>query len=180
MRIITGEARGRKLIAPKGLKTRPTSDRVKESLFNILGSKVFDTMVLDGFAGTGNLGLEALSRGAKFSYFIEPDREAFRCLCQNINNLGYKEKAKAIRGDIFKILPKLKVKFDLIFLDPPYGKGYEQKAITEILRLNLLKENGIIVVETATKNGLCLNYENLLLVREAIYGSTVLGFYHLQ
>lgn len=177
MRIITGEARGRKLLTPKGLKTRPTADRVKESLFNILGPRVIDAVVLDGFAGTGNLGLEALSRGAKFSYFVEQDKEAFNCLSQNIKALGYEEKSKAIKGDLLKILPGLKEQFDIVFLDPPYGKELEKLAVSEILKLNLLKENGLIIIETAAKISLNLNYKNLMLIREAKYGSTLLGFY---
>jgi len=180
MRIIAGEARGRKLIAPKGLKTRPTADRVKEALFNILGSRVIDAVVLDGFAGTGNLGLEALSRGARFSYFVELDDAAFRCLLQNIRVLRYEERAKAFKGDIIKILPRLIEKFDLIFLDPPYGNELERLVITEILKFNLLKEKGLLVIETSTKVGLNLNYENLDLIREAKYGSTLLGFYMLK
>ncbi|GAV25004.1 methyltransferase [Carboxydothermus islandicus] len=180
MRIITGEARGRKLIAPKGLKTRPTSDRVKEAMFNILGYRVIDAVVLDGFAGTGNLGLEALSRGAKFSYFIEADREAFSCLRRNIENLGYGDRAKAVLGDIFKVLPKINEKFNLIFLDPPYGHGFEERAVLTILQLGLLKENGLIVVETAKKIGLNISHEKLVLIREAVYGSTLIGFYQLK
>ncbi len=150
MRVISGTARGRKLKANEGLDTRPTSDRVKESVFNIILRYVFDAEVLDLFGGTGNLGIEALSRGAKHCVFVEQNKKSCDILRENVVGLGFKDSSDIYQTDAFSALTKLnsnKAKFDLIFLDPPYGMGYVEKAIKEIDKLDLLSEDGLIVSE---------------------------------
>ncbi len=150
MRIISGSAKGRKLKTPEGLDTRPTTDRVKESLFNIILKYVFDANVLDLFAGTGNLGLECLSRGSESCVFVEQNKKTFDILKDNIETLNFKEKAIFYNKDSFSVLDDLSKqgkKFDLIFLDPPYGKGYVEKSIEKISKLNLATNDALIVSE---------------------------------
>ncbi|MCX7903720.1 MAG: 16S rRNA (guanine(966)-N(2))-methyltransferase RsmD [Caloramator sp.] len=155
MRIITGEAKGRIIKAPEGMNTRPTLDRVKESVFNIISNKIYGSFVLDMFAGSGNLGLEAISRGAKFCTFIEKDKSAYKVLLENIKSLKFDDRSKAYLGDSFKIikhLSKENLKYDLIFLDPPYGKGIVQRAIEAISENKIYNDNTLIVSELDEKD----------------------------
>ena len=150
MRIITGSARGCRLKTPKGAEvTRPTADRVKESLFNILGSLVTDRKVLDIFAGTGNLGLEALSRGARSAVFV--DKATARLIEENLTLTRLQDKGVVRSGDVFAELSRQgagKAEFSLIFCDPPYHRGLWQRALQQIdTTPGLLAENGIFVVE---------------------------------
>lgn len=149
MRIITGSARGCRLKTPKGQETtRPTADRVKESVFNILGSMVQDRSVLDLFAGTGNLGLEALSRGAARGVFV--DRTTAELIRENARCTHLMDRAQVLAGDVFQVMRRLEARgeqFSLIFCDPPYHQGLWQKALSAIDAGNLLTEDGILVVE---------------------------------
>lgn len=150
MRVISGTAKGRKLNTLEGLNTRPTSDRVKESVFNIILKNVFDANVLDLFGGVGNLGIEALSRGAKSCVFVEESKEAYKILKENIEKLEFQSKCELYQTDAFgalKTFGKYGKQFDIIFLDPPYGKGYVEKSIKEVDRLNLTNENTLIISE---------------------------------
>ncbi|CCJ34550.1 16S rRNA (guanine(966)-N(2))-methyltransferase RsmD [Caloramator australicus] len=155
MRIITGEAKGRIIKAPEGMNTRPTLDRVKESVFNIISNKIYDAIVLDMFAGSGNLGLEAISRGAKFCTFIEKDKSAYKVLKENIKNLNFEDRSKAYFGDSFKIIKNLSkenFKYDLIFLDPPYGRGMVQRAVEAISENRIYNDNTFIISELDEKD----------------------------
>ena len=150
MRIITGSARGCRLKTPKGAEvTRPTADRVKESLFNILGSMVAGRKVLDIFAGTGNLGIEALSRGAQSAVFV--DKATAKLIGENLQLTRLAEKAVVRSSDVFAELSRQgagKAEFSLIFCDPPYHKGLWQQALVQIDKSDgLMAENGILVVE---------------------------------
>ena len=149
MRIITGSARGCRLQTPQGQETtRPTADRVKESVFNILGSMVQDRRVLDLFAGTGNLGLEALSRGAAAAVFA--DRTTADLIRENARRTRLEDRVQVLSGDVFAILRRLEAqgeRFSLIFCDPPYHKGLWQQALAAIDAGNLLAEDGILIVE---------------------------------
>lgn len=153
MRIVSGELRGAKLIAPTGSKTRPTSDRVRESLFNILAHSIEDfsiaeARVLDLFAGTGALGLEALSRGASFCVFIDDDADARGLIRSNIENLGLHGRTKVWRRDASKLGDASKTdSFDLIFADPPYDQGLGQKALETAYAGGWMKEDGLFVLE---------------------------------
>ena len=174
MRIITGKARGLKLKTPTGLSTRPTADRVKESLFNILNGLInFAEVnaVLDIFAGTGALGLESMSRGAKSATFI--DAATTEILRENIRRTKFTD-CTILRGDFEKILRRLgeqNFSFDLIFSDPPYATDFAQKSLTLVAELNLLNVNGLIIVEHGADQTLDTP-PSLQLVRRTIYGRT--------
>ena len=147
MRIISGRARGTKLFTLEGLDTRPTLDRVKEPLFSIIGLKVQDADILDLFSGSGALGLEALSRGAKSATLCDNSKKAIKVIENNLQKT--KLEAEIINEDFTKCIEKLQGKqFDIIFLDPPYETNYIEKAINKILECNLLKKDGLIIAET--------------------------------
>ncbi len=152
MRIIGGRLRGRTLLSVRGRETRPTADRLRESLFNILGPAVREAAALDLFAGTGALGLEALSRGAVFTAFVEIDRAALDVIRKNIDRCGVADAAAVIRCNAAAHLAPLKAlgrRFDLIFMDPPYGRDLVRPALENVLRADLLTADARIVVEHA-------------------------------
>ena len=150
MRIISGTARGTKLYTLDGLTTRPTLDRIKEPLFSIIQTYINDeSNVLDLFAGSGALGLEALSRGALKAYFCDKSYEATNIIKKNIEKTHLQEKSVVINKDYKKCLELLQdKKFDIIFIDPPYRFDIAVKSVEKILELNILADNGIIVLET--------------------------------
>lgn len=151
MRIISGSARGLKLATLEGTETRPTLDRVKEPLFSIIQMHIKDARVLDLFAGSGALGLEALSRGAQSAVFTDISKRAVEVINQNIKRMKFEEKSVVLNQSYEKTLKDLaseNKEFDLIFLDPPYTSGLLENAIKEIVSYNLLSKEGIIVVET--------------------------------
>ena len=176
MRIITGKVKGLKLKTPAGLSTRPTSDRIKESLFSILNGLInFSEInfVLDIFAGTGALGLESISRGASSAIFI--DNSTAEIIRENINRAKFSDSCKVLRGDFEKILSKLakeNLTFDLIFSDPPYAKGLSQKSLKLVSELNLLNENGLMIIEHGADEILDNLPPNFRLVRKTTYGHT--------
>lgn len=179
MRIIAGERRGAKLEAVPGLNTRPTADRVKEGLFNIIQMDIdSDTIVLDAFAGTGALGLEALSRGAREAVFIEENPQALAVLRQNIAKCRYEDRARVISGDALSILPQLTgIAFDLIFVDPPYRKNLYEAVLFSVLKYHLLSEYGILVSEHSKSIPFSWQEEGLNLYKTRSYGETVLNFF---
>ncbi len=148
MRVISGSARGRKLIAPPGLDTRPTTDRVKESIFNIISPYLPAKSVLDLFSGSGALGIEALSRGSEHAVFVENDKSAFAVTRQNIDLARVADKADTILSDSLAYLGRASGQFDIIFLDPPYNTGLLTDSVNKIAENNLLSEGGIIVAES--------------------------------
>lgn len=179
MRIISGEMKGFKLKSPKGTDTRPTSDRVKESLFNIIGYIDSDSKVLDLFSGSGNIGLEFLSRGAKIAYFIDNSSVAISTVKDNIEKCKVEKKTKIFKNDVFKaleILDKRKEKFDYIFLDPPYEQGLIKDVLEQISSLDILKEDALVIVEYESNLNL-ENFGNLNLVDTRKYGTTKISFY---
>ena len=148
MRIISGTARGLKLDSLKGNDiTRPTLDRVKESLFNILHTKISDSIVLDLFAGSGALGIECASRGAKKVTFCDKDRKAIAVIKQNVKKARVEQKVEIIQGD-FKDCLAGKEKYDIIFLDPPYATNLAIEALQQIIEKSCLTQEGIVVIET--------------------------------
>ena len=150
MRIIAGEMRGRKLKTVEGMQTRPTSDKVKGAIFNILGSKVLEARVLDLFAGTGNLALEALSRGSHDAVLVETSRDAHQVIRENIEQMGVSHKVKLLHLDAFQYISRYPDEvFDLIFLDPPYRGGLALKAISNLKEHACLAPDGVIIAETA-------------------------------
>ncbi len=183
MRIISGESKGRKLVTPKRYSLRPTSDRVKESLFNILGSEVEGKVVLDLFAGTGNLGIEALSRGAKRVIFVEKGRQALRLIQANINQLGLGGRSEILPRDVNRaigILDQRGERFDLIPMDPPYEKGLIQRTLMKLSSHPVYHGDSILVVEHNRREPLPHILDGWKLVRQQKIGDTLLSFLTLQ
>lgn len=175
MRIITGSARGAKLKAPKGQNTRPTADRIKESLFNILGAFVYDKNVLDMFSGTGNLALEALSRGASHATMVDMALESISIIKFNTTHTKLNDKATILKSDIFTAIKKFhqnKMKFDIIFCDPPYHKELCMKSLQILHEYPVLSDDGIIIMEHSLEDILPDKYEEFSLLRRQKYGST--------
>lgn len=182
MRVISGERKGMPLKAVSGMTTRPTTDKVKESLFNILGPYFDGGIVLDLFAGSGGLGIEALSRGMEKAIFIEKDGRAFQNLKENIAKCRYEECTEAYRNDAtraLKVLTKKEVQADLIFLDPPYKKRQYYELVKEIVQNHVISKDGTIVCEHDTETELPANFFNFHKVREEKYGGTIISFYRL-
>lgn len=150
MRVISGKARGTKLSSIESLSTRPTLDRVKESLFNIIQNNLKGGVVLDLFAGSGQLGIEALSRGADKAYLCDINRDAVKMIKQNLEKTKLKDKAVVINEDYKKALRTLNTneKFDIVFIDPPYKEDIAVDSIIDIIHESRLKENGIMIIET--------------------------------
>ena len=183
MRIITGKAKGLRLKTLSGTNTRPTSDRVKESIFSILNGLIdfYETeTVLDIFAGTGALGLEAISRGANSAVFI--DNVTANLIAENIQRTRF-ENCKVLREDFAKALKKLSaqnLKFDLIFSDPPYNKNLAQQSIDFVAEMDLLSECGLLVVEHGLSENLHVS-EKLDCIRKITYGhTTAIDIYKLK
>ncbi|MGB9779249.1 16S rRNA (guanine(966)-N(2))-methyltransferase RsmD [Caldanaerobacter sp.] len=180
MRVISGSLKGRKINSLVGEEVRPTSDRVKEALFNILMGRIESSVFLDLFAGTGNVGIEALSRGAEFCYFVDKNLSSIRCIIENINKLNLKPFCRILHMDAFVALDmfhKKGIKFDIIFLDPPYHQNLSEKALKRIASLEVLKEGGVVVAEIHKREELKERYGNLKKVKENRYGETILVFY---
>ena len=181
MRIITGTAKGMKLKTPPGLSTRPTADRIKESLFNILGYRVEGCRVLDAFAGTGNLGLEALSRGAREAVFI--DRATAPLIKENAEHTHLAEKAQILRGDVFAHLSRLAQggrQFDLVFCDPPYRQGLWERLLQALDKGNMLSGDALVIVEHGRDENELPPLTRLVRVRNESYGKTTqLSFFAL-
>jgi 16S rRNA (guanine966-N2)-methyltransferase len=183
LRIISGERRGRVIKTVEGSDTRPTSDKVKESLFNIIRSKLPDSHILDIFSGTGNLGLEALSQGCAEVVFIERDPRALTVLRANCKGLGYMQRSRIIPKDALKALKILgdnRESFDIVFMDPPYGKGHEAPVLVALSSYGLLKRDGIIVVEHLSKDAQPDMIEGLLRYDYRKYGNTSISFYRRE
>lgn len=156
MRIIAGKWRGRTLKAPRGTATRPTADRVRESLFNLLGAAVEGAAVLDLFAGTGALSLESLSRGAERAVLVERDAAACAVVRENAESLGAGGRARLVRADWragLRALAAAGERFDLVFLDPPYGEGIASAAAEALARGPLLLPGAVVAVEEASRRG---------------------------
>ena len=155
MRVISGTARGKKLVSLEGLETRPTLDRVKESLFNILQFDIKNAQILDLFSGSGALAIEALSRGASNATISDFSKKAINIINENLEGTKLKNKAEVLNKDYLETLKMLKIqdkKFNIIFLDPPYKTDYIYKSTIKILEYDLLSEDGIIIAETDDKN----------------------------
>ena len=148
MRVITGSARGRRLKELEGYDTRPTTDLVKEGLFNIIQFDIEGRKVLDLFAGTGQLGIEALSRGAASAVFVEQRRDAAALVRDNLRLTGLEASARVVPGDSMAFLASCKEHFDIILLDPPYGSDLLKNAINAISQFDILSNHGIIVCES--------------------------------
>lgn len=154
MRVISGTARGRRLKELQGTDTRPTTDKVKESLFNIIQFEIEGRRVLDLFGGTGQLGIEALSRGAQGCVFVDQRREAAALIRENLKITGLSERAQVVQGEALNFLQSCREKFDVVFLDPPYRTDLLDLALKAILEFDILRNHGIIVCESALEREL--------------------------
>ena len=155
MRIITGTARGRNLRTLEGMHTRPTADKVKQAMFNIIQHDIEGRQVLDLFGGSGQLGLEAASRGAATVIIVENDRKAQQIVSENIRACKLEQICRLVAGDAISFLGRQKKEsFDLIFLDPPYGGALLNRALEEICRIDILRQGGIILCESAAEDQL--------------------------
>ena len=177
MRVITGTARGRRLKELQGMETRPTTDKVKESLFSIIQFDIEGRRVLDLFAVTGQLGIEALSRGAAEAVFVDRRPDAVRLVQENLALCGFTDRARVKSGDALAYL-KSGEKFDLIFLDPPYAADLLEQALTAIASFDISREHGIIVAESAADKVLPELPAPYRLYREYRYGKIRLSVYH--
>lgn len=177
MRVITGSARGRRLKELEGMETRPTTGKVKESLFSILQFDIEGRRVLDLFAGTGQLGIEALSRGARECVFIDQRKDAVALIRENLKICDLTDNAVVRQGDSMAYL-KSGEKFDIIFLDPPYGSKLLGEALEQVTRFDICREHGIIVAESAVETVLPPVAPPYELYREYRYGKIKLSVYH--
>lgn len=179
MRIITGRARGLQLTTPKNMDVRPTADRVKESVFNIIGSKIIGAKVLDLFAGTGNLGLESWSRGAEAITFIDESKESLRLVESNIAKCRAQADCTVIKGNAVNVIDRLYrqgQRFDFAFCDPPYNKGWLDKIAAALKAAPLFNEGGYLIVERACHEEITLLPREYELVRSEKYGETLIDF----
>lgn len=175
MRVITGKARGVQLKTPEGLLTRPTADRVKEALFSIINFDIPGACVLDLFGGTGQLGIEALSRGAAKSIFVDAREEACRLIRENLQRT--KLEGTVVRSDYMDYLNRSREKFSIIFLDPPYAEEYLENALKRITEIDILQTDGIIVTERPVGKELHLEFDGYQRSKDYKYGKTLLTIY---
>ena len=179
MRIITGKARGLQLTVPKTYDVRPTADRVKESVFNIIGSKIIGAKVLDLFAGTGNLGLESWSRNASAITFIDESKESLRLVRSNIAKCRAEQDCTVLKGSAPSVAERLALGgelFDIAFCDPPYNKGWVQQIIALLGRRSFLNDGGYLVVERSAHDEFGELPTGCELVRTQRYGETIVDF----
>lgn len=172
MRVIAGSARSLQLETPQGLDTRPTTDRIKETLFNMLQFELAGARFLDLFAGSGAIGIEALSRGAKEAVFVDNDKNAFTCITNNLNHTHLEKNATVLKQDIFVALQMLEYKepFDIIFMDPPYNHELEIRVLEYLTMSSLVTEDTLIIFEASLETEIGylteLGYE---LIKEKCY-----------
>ncbi|OON96551.1 MAG: 16S rRNA (guanine(966)-N(2))-methyltransferase RsmD [Epulopiscium sp. Nele67-Bin005] len=179
MRVISGKCRGTKLLAPEGNNTRPTTDRIKETLFNIIQFKIMDCTFLDLYSGSGAIGIEALSRGAKEANFVEHNVDAQKIIEENLKKTKLQNNAKLYKLDINKALNELtknQKSFDIVFIDPPYYDEQLENVVTILIKNNILHQESLLIIENAT-DAPALQNESLVLTKSKSYKTTTLNFY---
>ncbi|MCK4404159.1 MAG: 16S rRNA (guanine(966)-N(2))-methyltransferase RsmD [candidate division Zixibacteria bacterium] len=177
MRIISGEHKGRRLVGGKKTEVRPTSDKVKESIFNVLHEEVEGKRILDLFAGVGSLGIEALSRGAESVTFVDASSQSINILKKNLQDLSLESKSTILHLDGLKALNKLKDKFQIIFADPPYLKGFVHRIINLVAQSEVLEKNGILILEHHKKETFSFLEEKLSVLKQKKFGDTMISFF---
>lgn len=180
MRVIAGTAKGRRLKTLKGVHQRPTTNRVKESIFAMLGEQIHEADVLDLFAGTGNLGIEALSRGARTVLFIDNSVQAREIIEENLHLTQFIDKAEIWLSDCYSALKQLQTKgrgFDLVFADPPYGRGFGRPTLLGLDKYGLLKSEGLFILEHPSDEDIHCPLRSMHKVVEKIFGQTQIQFY---
>ena len=173
MRVIAGIARSVPLITPRGLETRPTSDQIKETLFNMLQGYTEGANFLDLYAGSGQIGIEALSRGAEFAAFVEKSDEAVKCIKANVDKTKFADKSMILKLEVLSGIRTLeleKKRFDIVFLDPPYNQGLEQGILTALVGSAILNDEVIIIVEASKNTDFSfVDYLGIKIVKDKIY-----------
>ena len=177
MRVITGKARGVQLKTPEGMLTRPTADRVKEALFSIINFDLPGAAVLDLFGGTGQLGIEALSRGANSAVFVDQREDACKIIRENLRRTKLESQGRVVRSDYLDYLRRSREKFDIILLDPPYAEVFLENALKCITEIDILKSEGIIVAERPVEKELPFEFEGFTRSKDYKYGKTLLTIY---
>ena len=171
LRVISGSARNLLLKTPEGKNTRPTTDRIKETLFNMLQGDIYDSVVIDFFAGSGSIGIESLSRGARKAYFIDNSSEANKCICENVKHTHFEDKATIFNCDAIRGAMQIhESAVDIVFMDPPYEKGLEADLLSVLKNQDYVTEDTLFIVEADIKTDFSfadgLGYE---IVREKLY-----------
>ena len=177
MRVITGKARGVQLKTPEGLQTRPTTDRVKEAMFSIIHFEIPGARVLDLFGGTGQLGIEALSRGAKSAVFVDSGEDACRLIRENLKRAKLEQDARVVRSDYMDYLRRCRENYEIILLDPPYAEVFLENALKCITEIDILQSGGIIVTERPLGKELPWDFEGYTRSRDYKYGKILLTIY---
>ena len=177
MRVITGKARGITLKTPEGMQTRPTADRVKEALFSIIQFDIAGAAVLDLFGGTGQLGIEALSRGAKSATFVDQSPKACALIKENLQRTRLADQAQVVRGDYLEYLKRCKNQYNIILLDPPYAEVFLENALKCITEIDILQSGGIIVTERPLGKELPYEFSGFTRSKDYKYGNTLITLY---
>ena len=180
MRVITGKARGVTLKTPDGLATRPTSDRVKEALFSVIQFDIPYAKVLDLFGGTGQLGIEALSRGAKEAVFVDQSEAACKLIKENLKRTKLEQQGKVICSDYLSYLKRSHERFDIIFLDPPYAEVFLENSLKMITEIDILQSDGIIVAERPLGKDIPWDFPGYNRSRDYKYGKTLITIYRKE
>ena len=180
MRVITGKAKGISLKTPDGMATRPTSDRVKEAIFSIIQFDIPAANVLDLFGGTGQLGIEALSREAKRAVFVDELDSACRLIKENLKRTKLEGQGSVVRSDYAAYLRGCREKFDIIFLDPPYAEVFLENSLKIITEIDILQTGGIIVAERPLGKELPWNFEGFSRSKDYKYGKTLITIYRKE
>ena len=177
MRVIAGSARGIVLKTPEGMQTRPTADRVKEALFSIIHFDLPGAKVLDLFGGTGQLGIEALSRGAAGATFVDQAEPACRLIRENLRRTKLENAGKVVRGDYMEYLSRCREEYDIILLDPPYAEVFLENALKRITEIDILRSGGIIVAERPVGKDLPWDFPGYTRSKDYKYGTVLLTLY---
>lgn len=180
MRVITGKARGIQLKTPDGMLTRPTADRVKEALFSIINYDIPGAKVLDLFGGTGQLGIEALSRGAKSAVFVDAREDACKLIRENLKRTRLEGEGRVVRSDYLDFLSRCKENFDIILLDPPYAEVFLENALKRITEIDILQSGGIIVAERPLGKELPWEIDGYTRSKDYKYGKILLTLYRKE
>ena len=177
MRVISGKAKGIVLKTPQGMLTRPTADRVKEAMFSILQFELPNAKVLDLFGGTGQLGIEALSRGAKYAVFVDSQDAACRLIRENLRKTKLESEASVVRADYLTYLKTCKETFDIVLLDPPYAEIFLENSLNLLAEIDILQSGGIIVAEHPVGKELPTQISGFVRSKSYKYGNTLLTLF---
>lgn len=180
MRVITGKARGVNLKTPEGMQTRPTTDRVKEAMFSIIHFEVPGAKVLDLFGGTGQLGIEALSRGAESAVFVDSREDSCKLIRENLARTKFQNQGRVVRADYLEYIRRCREKFDIIILDPPYAEVFLENGLKTIVEIDILQTDGIIVAERPVGKELPFEFVGFTRSKDYKYGKTLLALYRKE